>query len=139
MAITNLEVIDAALREINVISETENASAEQGKFALMRLNQMMESWREDGINNLGFFPQPDTTGNCPIADHAESAVIYGLAASCASKYGASVSIELAANLGGAYGIVLRKAISEALDNTDMSHLPIGQGHFGTRYDITTDN
>jgi hypothetical protein len=33
----------------------------------------------------------------------------------------------------------RKLMVEKLDNTDMTHMPGGAGHFGGRYDITTDN
>ncbi len=138
MAITNLEVIDDALREINVISEVDTASAEQGSYALRKLNQMMEVWKEEGIS-FGYFRQSSTAGTCPIPDWAESAVSTSLAVMCAAKYGATVSIELAAVLRSHYNMVLRKSISEKLDNTDMSHMPIGQGHFGTRYDITTDS
>ena len=41
MAITNLKVIEDALRDINVISEIDSASFEQGSYALRKLNQMM--------------------------------------------------------------------------------------------------
>ena len=138
MSITNLEVIDDALKGLNVISEVATASAEQGKYVLTKLNQMMEMWREDGIS-VGFFPQSATTETCPIPDYAELAVISSLSVVIAPKYGASLSPELVAIIDRSYTALLRKSLSEKLDNTDMSHLPIGQGHFGTRYDITTDN
>jgi len=138
MAITNIQLIDDALREINVISEVDSASSDQGAIALRRLNQMMEMWREDGID-LGYYPQADTTATCPIPDWAELAVTTGLAVNVAPRFGASASAELIGVGSSAYNTMLRKSLSEKLDNTDMTHLPIGQGHFGTRYDITTDN
>lgn len=138
MAITTLKVIEDAMREINVISEVDNASAEQGAHGLRKLNQMMESWREDDIE-IGWHSQTTTTDTCPIPDWAELGVTTSLALVLAPKYGASVSAELVAVGSTEYKKVLRKSLSELLDNTDMTHLPIGQGHFGTRYDITTDS
>jgi hypothetical protein len=35
-------------------------------------------------------------------------------------------------------LLRRKAINEELDNADMSHLPEGSGHNGSRYDINED-
>ena len=137
MSITNLQVINAALRDINVISEVEDASAEQGAHAIRKLNQMMEAWKEED-KDLGWFSQPDTTGDCPIPDWAELGVSSALAIVLAPKYGASISPELAMIAEGAVNVIARKTISEKLDNQDMSHLPRGSGHFSSGYDITTD-
>ncbi len=137
MSITNLQLIDAALRDINVISEVDNADAEQGQHAIRKLNQMMETWKEED-KDLGYFSQPDTTGNCPIPDWAELGVQTALSIVLAPKYGASVSPELAAVASATMNVILRKSISEKLDNQDMSHMPRGQGHFSSGYDITTD-
>jgi len=137
MSITNITLIGDALREINVISETDDPSSEQGAYALRKLNQMMELWKEDGID-LGYYSQSSTSAACPIPDWSELGVTTSLAVACAPKYGASISIELAAVAKSTYDTILRKSISEKLDNTDMSHLPSGAGHYGSRYDINTD-
>lgn len=137
MSITNLELINDALRDINVISEVDDASPEQGKYAIRKLNQMMELWKEMDIN-IGYFSQPDTTGNCPIPDWAELGVTASLSVVCASKYGRSISAELAAVASVSINMIKRKSISEMLENADMSHLPRGSGHFSSGYDITTD-
>ena len=42
---TNSEIITDALREINVISEVDSASAEQGSTGLTKLNRMIALWR----------------------------------------------------------------------------------------------
>ena len=138
MSITNLELINSALREINVISETEDASAEQGKTCLRKLNGLMEIWREVGID-FGWYAQSDTTGTAPVPDWLEMTVWTNLAIACASQYGASVSTELATVADRLYNIVLAKAQREELDNVDMSHMPEGSGRFGNRYDIYTDS
>lgn len=138
MTITTLEVIEDALRDINVISEVDNASPEQGKYGRRKLNQMMALWLEDSID-VGYFSQPNTSNDCPIPEYAELAVISGLAIVLAPKYGATVSQELVSVANSAIASVRRKLISESLDNTDMSHLPRGQGHYHNGYDILTDS
>jgi len=139
MAITTLQVITDALRSINVISEVDTPSSEQGEAARRILNQMMEVWREDGID-IGWFAQANTTGDAPIPDWSESAVISSLALRLAPRFGASISQELAATGSQDYRMVLQKVQREALDNTDMSHLPQGSGHDGwNKYNINTDS
>lgn len=137
MAVTNAEIINRALRELNVIAETDEASAEQGEKCLKKLNNMMELWRESDID-YGWFEQTSTSDDCPIPDYAELAVHTSLAILCAAQYGATVSPELAAVADRSWGIVHRKAVQEQLDNMSMSHLPAGTGHYGTGYDIQTD-
>lgn len=134
MAITNLEVIESALREINVIAEGDSASSTQGSKALLILNQMMESMKEDDVD-VGYFAQATTTGNCPIPDWSHRAIIVLLAVYLAPGFSASISQELAMIVNAESNKLSRKLISEKLDNTDMSHMPIGTGHWGRGYDI----
>jgi len=139
MAYTNLDVINGALREINVIAENQNASSEQGSQCLAKLNELMEMWKEVGID-FGWFEQSTTAGNAPIPDYARTAVRTSLAILCSSQYGASVSMELASVADRAYGILLSKAQREQLENMDMGHMSQGSGWYGSnRYDINTDN
>ena len=137
MAITNLELITDALREINVINEVQSASAEQGTQCLKKLNQLMEIWKEDSLN-IGWFKQTDTSADAPVPDYAETAVMLALGVRAAPQYGASISVEYAAALTMALKVLRRKLIVEGLDNTDMTHLPEGTGHWGSRYNITSD-
>jgi hypothetical protein len=135
---TNLEVIGDALREINVISEVDTPSAEQGSYALRRLNQMMELWKEQDIE-IGWFAQTKTGDTIPIPDWCEMAVTNALAILIAPKYGATVSAELVATTDIAVTAIKRKSISEKLDNADMSHLPEGAGWRRSNWDIITDS
>jgi hypothetical protein len=136
--LTNTQVITRALREINVINEVQAPTAEQGAQALSKLNSLMEAWKEDSLD-VGYFEQSTTSDTCPIPDYAEGAVIHALAIECAPQYGASASAELAAKLNYYLKLLRRKIVLEKLDNTDMTHLPGGAGHFAGRYDISTDN
>ena len=132
-------IIDDALRDINVISEVENASAEQGSYALRKLNQMMEAGKEMDIE-LGYFALGATTDTIPIPDWAEIGVTALLSMVLAPKYGATISMELA-GVGSAFkNMIQRKVQSEKNGNTDLSHLPIGSGHYyGDRRSILTDS
>ena len=125
-----LEVIDDALREINVISEVDTASSEQGEFALRKLNQMMALWRETKDIDLGYFSQADTTGTMPTPEWTDLAVTTGLSIAIASKYGATVSAELATVAGSSIGSVQTKLMIEKKRGVDLSYLPIGAGHYG---------
>lgn len=132
---TNITIIEDALRDINVISEIDTASAEQGSFCLRRLNQMMELWKEQDID-IGWFAQSSTADTIPIPDWAELGVTSSLAIACAPTYSASISIELAAIADVAVSVILRKSLSEKQENADMSHLPVGAGR-GIRHNILT--
>jgi hypothetical protein len=137
MAFTNLDIINGALRELNVIAENQNASDEQGSQCLAKLNELMEMWREVGID-FGWYEQSSTAGNAPVPMYARTAVRTSLAVFCASQYGATVSAELAAVADRAYNSLLSKAQREELENADMSHMPGGSGHWGAGYDIYSD-
>jgi hypothetical protein len=106
MTIATLDVINAALREINVLSETDTASAEQGSDAVDKLNRMMSIWKSDSID-VGYFSLANTNGDCPIPEYAELAVINGLAITLAPRYGASASPELVAVTDSAISSLIR--------------------------------
>ena len=63
---TNLEIIENALREINVISEIDSASAEQGTHGLRKLNEMLAEWQEAKDFDIGWFDQGDTGDTFPL-------------------------------------------------------------------------
>jgi hypothetical protein len=131
---TNLTLIEDALRDINVLSEVDSASAEQGSYALRKLNQLMEVWKENDID-FGWFAQTQTTATAPVPDWAEAGVTVALSIACAPKYGATVSRELAVIADVTIGMIKRKCISEKLENADMSHMPLGSGRLGYGYNI----
>ena len=134
---TNLEIIETALRDINVIAETESASAEQGQTGIRKLNQMMALWKISS-KDLGYFAQSDTTATIPIPDWAEAGVAASLGLFLAPKYGATISIEDAAIITASENAITRTVIVNRQTNTDMTHLPIGAGHFyGDRRNILT--
>jgi len=138
MTVAVLTIIDNALREINVISEVGTASAEQGKFALGKLNQMMSLWKETKSVDVGYFPLADTTETAALPDWSELAVTLGLAVACASKYGASVSPELVAVAESAFSGVQTRCILDKKKGVDLSYLPVGAGNLGRGANIRQD-
>jgi hypothetical protein len=138
MSVPVLEIIDDALREINVISEVGTATAEQGKYALRKLNQMMDLWRETKSVDVGYFSLSATTETAQIPDWAVLTVTLSLATALASKYGASVSQELGAIANDAFNGVQTRCILDRKTGVDLSYLPVGSGHRGRGNDIRND-
>jgi hypothetical protein len=133
---TNIEVIGDALRELQLVAETQTPSAEQGEHGLRKLNDLIEAWTEDGIE-LGYFAQSDTTADCPVPLWALRAVKVCLAPELAPAYGATVSRELALKISDAYTALLRKCLVEGAQPANMDHMPLGAGHLGGWTDITS--
>lgn len=133
---TNVQVIGDALRLIGVLHEGQSVSPEQGLNCLRALNQMMEAWTESDVQ-LGYFAQSTTTDNIPIPAWAEQGVTSKLAQRLQADYPASDSPPwLMDDSRNGIGLILRKCISERLQPADLSHLPVGSGHYGSGFDIT---
>lgn len=134
MTITTHQLIFDAYADINVVADGDTLPAAKGSAGLRKLNQMMELLKEKSVD-IGYYAQATTTGNCPIPDWAEMSITNLLSAMLAPRNGASLSMELAVIIDDTVNALKRKMISERMDNADMSHMPIGEGVFGGRYDI----
>jgi hypothetical protein len=134
---TNNDLFKTALAALNVISEIETPSAEQGAFCLARLNDMMATWGEDGID-IGYYVQSSPTDTAPIPDWAREGVESNLAIKIAPRYNATASPELVATAMNSYATILRKAIVENARTANMDHMPLGAGGRRWRYNIETD-
>jgi len=136
MSLTNQQVIDKALTKGGVLEEGASASTVDTADALSVLNQMMALWRETG-KDLNWFVQTDATETCPIPDWTELAVISQLAVQCSTVLRYPVTQLMYDEAADAVNGMMTVLINQKLDNTDMSHLPIGSGRSG-RYDVDTD-
>ena len=134
---TNSDIITDALRELNVIGETEAASADQGSYGLTALNRMIEAWTEGDIE-IGFFKQSATSDTITIPEWAEFGVVTNLATRIASHYGATVSPELAIAAREGKRVILRKSIVEKTKTADLSQMPLGEGKYRFGRNILTD-
>ena len=133
------EVIAQALREINVIGETQSPSAEQGKQSRDKLNSMMEMWRQDYGVDIGWYETDSSTDTAEVPLVAWVALYTNLAIVCAPQYGRAVSPELYNLAESSRETLVGIELRNELDNLDMTHLPEGSGHYGTRYDIYSDS
>ncbi len=137
MSISNVTLIGDALRSINVISESEEPSPEQGAYCLRQLNQMLATWEVDHIP-LGYFSQSDTSGTCPIPEWAEQGVTYKLAIRIAGHYGAEPTPSVLEAADSGHMTILRTVMNLQLEGADMRHLPAGSGKlYGDDYEIGT--
>ena len=104
-----LEYVTDALRYIGVISETETPSAEQGADGVRKLNELMASLEEDGID-LGYAQIADTADTVVIPLGEVRTVKALLAVNMAPIYGAEIT-EVVANVAGTgYSRMLRNAL-----------------------------
>lgn len=135
---TNVALITDSLRLLGVISELETPSANQGTHALGRLNRMIESWTEIGID-LGWYKQSSTTGTAPIPEWAEKGVISKLAQDLFATYPSSSLAPWVLNdQENGYSIILRKSMLKQLKPADMRQMPMGEGRFHTGISILND-
>jgi len=138
MSYTLSEVIGYALREINVIAENQEPSAAQAKQSLAKLSGMLGMWRDEKDIDIGWFKTDQPMERIPVPDYAFLAVYQNLAIVCAPQYGKSVGPELATMAQQNLSSLMRVELNNKIDNVDMTHLPEGTGHFGSRYNINTD-
>lgn len=137
MSITNLELVRDALSLINVLGIGESAEPEQSEHALRKLNQLMEDWKEDGVD-LQYHPQSmdDLAAECPIPADTELAVTHYLAIAIAPHYGKPLGPGLLSLADKYYGRLTRVAVTEQMKPASMSHLARGEGDWYD-FDITT--
>lgn len=137
MSISNEQLIADALGLLGVLSEVEGVTAEQGRIGLRALNELMADWEQDGVN-LEYFEQSSFADDAPIPDHAILAVKYYLAMALAPYFRVTVSPEFTALGGKYYARLIRDAVKQRMQASDLSHLPFGSGLGGT-WDITSGN
>ena len=133
---TNQQLIDAALGKIGVIEAGETANATDSATTLTILNQMMEEWSQRSMD-FNWFTQTSLTDATPIPKWAEKGITANLAVNAASDFRVTVTPELGEEAMKGIRTIGNTLINGNLENTDMSHLPQGEGRY-SRYDINTD-
>jgi hypothetical protein len=134
---TNIEIIEDAMRAIGVLAETESASANQGALGLRRMNDLLAYWEATGVD-LQYPPQSSTTADFPLTVDVVLAVKYNLAAMLCPDYERQVPPIVASLASTSWYTLLRKAASDARVESTLDHLPKGEA-WGSGYDITTDS
>lgn len=133
MAITNEVLIRDALGLLGVLTETQNASAEQATHGLRVLNELLAEWEQSGID-LQWFEQDTLAEECPLPPNSVSAVKYNLAIALAPYYTREIPSTIGVRAEQYYQTVLRDAVRARLVPADVSSLPMGSGSRGD-YDV----
>lgn len=120
-----LEVVTDALRDIGVIGETDTPSTEQGAAAVRKLNELMASLAEDGID-LGYAPVANTAATMDLPLGAVSTIKAMLSVACKSMYGAELTAEIAGKAESGYNRLLGQAVSLQIERAQSDTLPLGE-------------
>jgi hypothetical protein len=130
-----LELVTGSLRQIGIIGETQDASAEQGQDAVTRLNDLMLSLEEDDVD-LGWNPK-STTADTVVLPLGEVGTIKALlAVVLAGSYGVEVPPITALTADTGYKRLLRKGLQQAMRETRPSNPRGDSQYFRSR--IETD-
>lgn len=122
MSTTNLDVIQRAHRQINVIPEGVDVSAEQAELGLAVMNAMLEEWAADGID-VGQWPQKELDADFPGSESVVQTVCANLSVLLAPHYEREAPPTVAILANNGYKRLERDAMNAALQPADMSHLP----------------
>lgn len=129
-----LEIVTDALRNIGVISEVETPSAEQGSDGVRKLNELMASLEEDGID-LGWVPIEDTADTVVLPAGEVRSIKALLASNMASIYGSEIPQPVASIAGYGYARMLRNALLMSQTAVSLRTISHGTGS-SDGYDIT---
>lgn len=125
---TNNELIADALRLIGVLTEVESVSAEQAAHGLRAANNLFARWQADGVN-VGWVPQSDVNADAPVDPESLEAATYNLAITLAPTYGAQVRQDVAVIASQSYFRLLRDCMVAKMETADVTHVPLGEGHW----------
>ena len=134
---TNQELINLALAKIGVIEAGDSANATDSSTALGILNRMMAEWRERDMD-FNWFTQDTLGDTVPIPKWAEEGVIANVAKRGTTDFRVPLTVELIDEADIGKRTIGNTLMTQDLDNTDMTHLPLGSGRFNN-YDIEIDS
>ena len=132
---TNQTIINEALGKIGVVEAGDSANPTDSATGLRVLNKMMAEWGQRSLD-MNWFPQDTLGDTIPIPDWSEEGVTSNLAMRAATDFRVPVSNELLTEATNGRRTIGNTLINQKLDNTDMSHLPYGEGR-NERYNIET--
>lgn len=119
-----LDIITDALKDIGVVGQTATPSAEQGSHAVGKLNDLMASMLEDGID-LGWVEIDSTTDTVVIPVGHVSTIKALLSVALSSVYGAEVPPAVAGKASNGYSRLLGQAFSLEISRSQSDTLPAG--------------
>ncbi len=133
---SNLLLVNDALRLIGVLPEGQDATAEQGETALRVFTDIVNEWQDDGIL-VSWEPSTELSGDCSLTGTELTASKYALAVKLCPHYGRDPSASLAMMANNAVNKLIRQQISRSMEAADPV-LPLPEGYW-QGYDITRGN
>ena len=133
---TNQELIDSALSEANYHEAGESANATDSADALTALNNFMHEWRVMD-KDLNWFTQDTLTDTAPLPNWAVKGVTSAFALRLCGVFNLPVTQKIFDDGKEGENAIATTLINLKLTNTDMTHLPVGDGRAGL-YNIDTD-
>lgn len=111
------DVIRSALRRLGILGIGQTLSAQHVSEGLDSLNQMLASWRTQGVDlGITILSQTDTV---PVDEAHDRAIIALLAIDIAPTYGKSVPAELAVTARDGWKALVASCFNDDADNLDM--------------------
>jgi hypothetical protein len=129
-----LDLATDTLRQLGVISEIETPSAEQGQDAVTKLNDLMASLAEDGID-LGYNPKATTADSIVLPAGHVATIKAMLGVALAESYGLPPPPVMSAFAEGGYKRLLRNALHEQM-HAGKSDAPRGENNPYTQNILT---
>ena len=129
---TNLDIIRGALRQLGILAEVEEPSAEDADLALEVMNDLLEDWSAQGID-VGQWPQTDLDADFPGPAAVEHTTKAYLAIQLAPYYEREPRPVVVGNAMRGYERLLRDALVAKMEPASMTHLPGAQ----SEWDIET--
>lgn len=120
-----LDLITDALKDIGVIGQTATPSAEQGSHGVTKLNDVMFSLLEDGVD-LGWVAVTSTTDTVVIPLGHVPSIKALLSVSLAAIYGAEIPPSVANRASSGYERLLGQAFSLQIERSQSNTLPCGE-------------
>lgn len=131
---TVVDFVTDVLRQLAIISEIATPSAEQGQDAVTKLNDLMASLAEDGID-FGYNPKATTAETLTLPDGHKAALKAMLGVSLCEGYGLPVPPVMGAMADAGYKRLLRQS-AQATMRKGVSDAPYGERQ-RYRYNILT--
>jgi hypothetical protein len=120
-----LEVITDSLRDLGILSEVEAPSPQQGQFGVRKLNELMATLLEDGID-LGWSPITTTTDTVVIPAGHVSTIKAMMSVAQSSTYGIDANAVVAGRASSGYQRLLGQAFTLANERAQSNTLPVGE-------------
>src|SRR5689334_18271872 len=114
-----LEVVTDALRNIGVLGVTDTPDAEQGADGVRKLNELMSSLAEDGID-LGYAQSSSTADTIVLPLGSVSTIKALLSLRMAPLYGADIPVAISDSASSGYQRMLVQAINSSMLPTRLN-------------------